>query len=88
MLVLQRGELQGDVRRQAAAAVLPADTGDAPFCNSTPAIPDGSLHQFAVLLCVQVMRTKEEISAVMAEGFPKDDTDEQLDLLDQLADML
>ena len=34
------------------------------------------------------MRTKEEISAVMAEGFPKDDTDEQLDLLDQLADML
>ena len=34
------------------------------------------------------MRTKEEISAVMAEGFPSDDMDEKLDLLDHLADML
>jgi hypothetical protein len=37
---------------------------------------------------IQVLQKKEEIGTVIREGFPKDDTDEQLDFLDSLADLL
>ena len=36
----------------------------------------------------QVCQKKEEIATILREGFPKDNTDEQLDFLDSLADLL